>query len=98
MTRLAVLALAVFILPGSSAVYAATGNDIALLFRGAARTLFSAFEIPRTILQNPGGTPFPLNIVTGTVAGSLKTVAGTVMGAADLARGAAPYAKYLVFL
>ena len=77
--------------------YATDGDNVALLFRGVARTLFSSVEIPRTILQNPGGTPFPVNLVTGTIAGTLKTVAGTVMGAADLARGSAPYAKYLVF-
>lgn len=67
---------------------------MALIFRGVARTLFSAMEIPRTILQNPSHTPFPFSIVTGAVAGTFKTVAGTVGGAADMARGAAPYAKY----
>ena len=77
--------------------YAADGDNIALVFRGVARTLFSVVEIPRTIIENPGGVPFPVNIVTGTVAGTVKTVAGTVLGAFDIARGAAPYAKYAIF-
>ena len=77
--------------------YAGDGNNIALIFRGVARTLFSTVEIPRAILQNPSRTPFPFNIVTGAVAGTFRTVAGTVGGAADMARGAAPYAKYAIF-
>ena len=80
----------------NAAVYASDGDNLALVFRGVARTLFSSVEIPRTIIENPGGTPFPFNVVTGTVAGALKTVAGTVMGAGDIARGSAPYAKYLM--
>lgn len=75
-------------------IYASDGNNMALIFRGVARTLFSAVEIPCAILQNSSRTPFPFNIVTGTVAGAFRTVAGTVGGVADMARGAAPYAKY----
>lgn len=79
------------------AVYAGDGDNVARVLHGAARTLFSSMEIPRAILQNPGGVPFPFNLVTGAVAGTFRTVTGTVMGAAEMARGAAPYAKYAVF-
>lgn len=78
--------------------YAATGDDLYLVFRGAARTLFSVVEIPRSIIENPGQVPFPVSLVTGTLAGTVKTVTGTLMGASDMVRGAAPYAKYLIFV
>ncbi len=91
------LILFILLLKAEPPAYAADSDNIALVFRGVARTLFSVVEIPRTIIENPGNAPFPLNIVTGTVAGTVKTVAGTVMGAFDIARGAAPYAKYAIF-
>ncbi len=72
-------------------------GDIGLIFRGVARTLFSVFEIPRAILEQSTQVMFPFGIVTGTVSGSVRTVVGTLLGAADIARGAAPYAKYMVF-
>lgn len=71
-------------------------NNIALITRGVARTLFSAFQIPATMMSNAGNA-FPIGLVTGAVSGTMKTVVGTVMGAADIARGAAPYAKYAIF-
>lgn len=75
----------------------AYADSMALITRGIARTLFSAFQIPKEMLA---GAPhaFPLGLVAGTMNGVVKTVVGTVMGAADIARGAAPYAKYAVFL
>ena len=88
--------LLIFFTKMNRPAYASDDNNLALVFRGVARTLFSALEIPRSIIENSTGAPFPLNVVTGTVTGAFKTVAGTVMGAADMARGAAPYAKYLV--
>jgi hypothetical protein len=78
----------------SQTVYAA--DNMALITRGVARTLFSAFQIPKEILVNAPNA-FPLGIVAGTMNGAMKTVVGTIMGAGDIARGAAPYAKYAVF-
>lgn len=74
----------------------AYANNIALITRGVARTLFSAFQIPKEMLANSTNA-FPLGLVGGAVSGAMKTVVGTVMGAADIARGAAPYAKYAIF-
>jgi hypothetical protein len=74
----------------------AYADNIALITRGVARTLFSAFQIPKEMLANAGHA-FPLGLVAGTLNGALKTVVGTVMGAGDIARGAAPYAKYAIF-
>ena len=73
----------------------AYADSVGLIIRGVARTLVSAFEIPKSMME--GSTQaFPLGLVAGTVAGSMKMVAGTLMGAVDIARGAAPYAKYAV--
>ena len=69
------------------------GDSVGLTARGVARTLFSAFEIPKDMMANAGNA-FPLGLVTGAVTGTVKTVVGTVMGATEIARGAAPYAKY----
>ncbi len=75
----------------------AYADSVGLIMRGVARTIFSVFELPKTIVESSGQS-FPLGIIGGTVAGSMRMVAGTLMGATDIARGAAPYAKYLVFL
>jgi hypothetical protein len=91
-SRFLPLALIFFLLMMSQPAHA---DSVGLIMRGVARTLFSAFEIPKSMIQ--GSTQaFPIGIVTGTLVGSVKMVAGTLMGAADIARGAAPYAKYAI--
>ena len=79
-----------------SAPHPAYADSVGLIVRGVARTLVSAFEIPKSMMV--GSTQaFPVGLLAGTVAGSVKMVAGTLMGAVDIARGAAPYAKYALF-
>ena len=73
-----------------------TGN-IGLIFRGLAKTVGAAFQLPASLLQNSTKS-FPLGLVAGALGGGLKTVMGTLSGAADMARGAAPYAKYMAFM
>ena len=75
----------------------AHADSMGLLFRGVARTLFSAFEIPRSILEDSTRVMFPFGILTGTINGTLRMLTGTLAGGLDIARGAAPYAKYAVF-
>jgi hypothetical protein len=67
------------------------------LIQGTAKTLLSAFEIPRTMLQHSQQMMFPFGLVTGSVVGAARTVTGTLSGVFDLARGAAPFAKYAIF-
>lgn len=74
----------------------ADGN-LGLVVQGLAKTVHAVFQLPANIATG-GIQQFPIGLVTGTVAGSVKMVAGTVSGAFDMARGAAPYAKYLIFL
>ena len=71
--------------------------DLGLVASGVAKTLFSAVQIPKDMMAN-AGTAFPIGLLVGAVSGAVKTVIGTGMGAFDIARGAAPYAKYLIFL
>lgn len=75
----------------------AYADGIGLIFRGLAKTLFSVFEIPKSMLQDSTRVVFPFGLVTGAVGGSVKTVLGTLGGVVDIARGAAPYAKYGIF-
>lgn len=76
---------------------AVTYADMGLVFRGLARTVSAAFELPFQLMR--GGTQaFPLGLLSSAISGSMRTMAGTLLGAIDMARGAAPYAKYMVFL
>lgn len=96
MAKITRIFLLLIVLAGMAAPRPAYADNLALITRGVARTLFSAFQIPKEILAN-GGRAFPLGLIAGTMNGALKTVVGTVMGAGDIARGAAPYAKYAIF-
>ncbi len=70
--------------------------NMALIAQGFAKTMYALVQVPASMIV--GSTQsFPLGIVTGAVAGTMKMAVGTVMGAADMARGAAPYAKYAIF-
>lgn len=85
------LIFVLFLLP--AAPPAARADDIGLIFRGVAKTLFSVLQIPGDMIK--GSTHvFPLGLIVGAATGTMKAVMGTLSGAADIARGAAPYAKY----
>ncbi len=73
------------------------GGDIGLALRGVFKTVGAAFQVPMGVLSN-STTAFPFGMVVGAVGGTMKAVSGTVSGAWDIARGAGPYAKYLIFL
>jgi hypothetical protein len=74
----------------------AYADNIGLVMQGVARTLFSVAELPKSIIVG-GASSFPFGIITGTLEGTMRATAGTLIGATDIARGAAPYAKYMVF-
>jgi hypothetical protein len=71
-------------------------GDMGLVVQGVGKTLFSAFQIPACMLQN-ATTMFPVGLLGGVVQGTYRMLTGTLSGVADIARGGAPYAKYLVF-
>ncbi len=72
------------------------GNASKIL-RGTVKTVGAAFQVPMAMMQDSSRVMFPFGILTGAIRGSIKTVAGTLNGALDIAQGAAPYAKYAVF-
>lgn len=67
--------------------------DAGLIAQGLVKTFYALFQIPANMIEG-GAQSFPIGIVTGALTGSMKMVVGTVMGVADIAQGAAPYAKY----
>ena len=73
------------------------GDNINLILLGTTKTLFSVLKLPM-YMATGAVKQFPIGILGGAIQGSYEAVAGTLSGAVDIARGAAPYAKYLVFL
>jgi hypothetical protein len=85
-------ALGLFLAPVP--LQASDGQNIAYAARGAGKILSSMFAIPSAMLQDSRRVLFPFGLVTGAVRGTVQTVTGVVSGTVDVARGAAPYAKY----
>lgn len=77
---------------------AARADSVGYLARGVGKVLTSVFCIPADMIKDSGRVMFPFGLLTGAVKGTARTVGGLLSGATDIARGAAPYAKYLVFL
>lgn len=73
------------------------GNS-SLIMRGAVKTVGAAMQVPIAMLQDSGRVMFPFGIVTGAIRGSVRTVAGVISGAFDIAQGGGPYAKYMGFM
>ena len=74
----------------------ARADSMGLLFRGVAKIVSAVFQVPASMLK--GSTQsFPLGLITGAIGGTAKTLMGAVSGSMDIARGAAPYAKYALF-
>ena len=71
--------------------------NLDLVFHGLSQTLSSVFALPAQLMQG-GAQAFPLGLVSGAISGSMQAVGGTLAGAINMARGAAPYAKYMIFL
>ena len=82
------------VLFAQASAYAGAGQDAAYVARGAGKFLGSVFAIPKAMLQDSGRVMFPFGLVTGAVRGTVQMVGGIVGGAADVAQGSAPYAKY----
>lgn len=74
----------------------AFADDIGMILGGTAKLVTTAFQAPFSMLS-ASGSNFPFGLVGGVVQGTYSTIMGTLSGATDVARGAAPYAKYMVF-
>lgn len=94
-----IVIFAVCLSSGPASAFAANpAKDLSLILRGTVKTLGAVLSIPHSMLVHSTKTMFPFGLVTGAVAGSFRAIGGTMSGAFDLARGAAPYAKYMVFV
>lgn len=71
-------------------------RDAGIVATGASQVVGGALALPVEILK--GATQsFPFGIIAGALRGTVKTVGGVFGGAFNMARGAAPYAKYAAF-
>ncbi len=93
---LTILMLALLSIP--SLGYAGDGENVSYIARGASRMVGGLFAIPKSMMQDSTRVMFPFGLVTGAARGTMQTVTGVLGGTVDVARGAAPYAKYLVFM
>ena len=78
--------------------YSDTARNVAYASRGASKLVHGVIAIPKDVVEDSKRYIFPVGVITGALRGTFQTVAYTVSGAVDAARGAAPYAKYLVLL
>lgn len=78
--------------------HAGDGENVSYIARGAGRMVGGLFAIPKNMLQDSTRVMFPFGLVTGAARGTVQTVTGVLGGTVDVARGAAPYAKYLIFM
>ncbi len=82
----------------SPLTFASDAENIAYIQRGVGKIMGSLIAIPKDMIIDSQRIMFPFGIVTGALRGTFDMLMGTLGGAFDAARGAAPYAKYLVFV
>ena len=78
-------------------LYANDDANFAYISRGFFRILTAAFQIPRYLLYKTVNEPIGLGTVDGALTGVFYSVAELSGGVLDIARGAAPYGKYMLF-
>lgn len=79
-------------------LYADDVQNINYLERGFFRIFTAAFQLPIYLVQKTLNGPPIVGTVDGVLSGTFYTVSSLMGGAFDLARGALPYGKYLIFL
>ena len=78
-------------------LYANDDANFAYMSRGFFRILTAAFQIPRYLLYKTLSEPVGLGTIDGALTGTYYAVAEVSGGLFDIARGAVPYGKYLLF-
>ncbi len=72
-------------------------QDVGTVAVGASQIVGGALALPVEILK--GATQsFPFGILAGAMRGTMRTLGGVFGGAFNVAKGAAPYAKYAAFI
>lgn len=78
-------------------LYADDVQNINYVERGFLRILTAAFQLPIYLVQKTLAGPPIVGTVDGALTGAFYTISSVTGGAFDIARGAVPYAKYLIF-
>ena len=78
-------------------LYAGDVQNINYIERGFFRILTAAFQLPIYLVQKTLNGPPIVGTIDGVLTGTFYTISSVTGGAFDLARGAVPYAKYLIF-
>lgn len=81
-----------------ASLYADDVQNINYLERGFFRIFTAVFQLPIYLVQKTLNGPPVAGTVDGVLSGAFYTVSSLMGGAFDIARGAIPYAKYLIFL
>lgn len=72
-------------------------RDVGTVAYGASQVAGGALALPVEILKGAAQS-FPFGILAGALRGTVKTLGGVLGGAFNIAKGAAPYAKYAALL
>ena len=92
------LGLASFILLNVHPLYADTAENFYHISKGFQQVLTAGFQIPGYMIQKTLSGPIGVGTVDGALSGTYHAVSALSSGALEMAQGAAPYAKYLVFM
>ncbi len=93
-----VLALAVILSGPVVNVYADHGENFFYISQGFSRILGSTFQIPGYMIHKTLSGPVGIGTVDGILSGTYGALHELSQGTFQMAQGAAPYAKYLVFM
>ncbi len=94
---LVLILASLFFAVSSSNLYANDGTNFAYIGRGFFRILTAVFELPKHVIEKTLTEPLIVGTVDGAVSGTVYAVSAVAKGTLDIARGVAPYAKYMVF-
>ncbi len=72
-------------------------RDVTTVAYGASQVAGGVLALPVEMLKGAAQS-FPFGILAGALRGTVKTFGGVLGGAFNIAKGAAPYAKYAALL
>ena len=91
------IVLGIIFLGSPADLYADDVQNINYIERGFSRILTAAFQLPIYLVQKTLSGPPLVGTLDGAVTGAFYTVSSVTGGVFDIARGAVPYGKYLIF-
>lgn len=79
-------------------LYADDVQNINYIERGFTRIFSSVYQLPFYLFQKTFYGPPVVGTVDGVITGAYYTVSNLTGGLFDIARGAVPYGKYMLFM